>query len=235
MKTKNVLAAIAVVAVAVIAAVVSFNHIDTLALQHGYSYFTAALLPFSVDGLIVAASLSLMAGIRAALSRFGIGLGVAATLAANVAYGVHFGIVGALVGAWPAVAFVIAAEILVGMLRHAPDVVQDVTPEEVMVSLPVVAPEPSMPSFVPAPVEIAPSVPELPVEPVQDDTTPDLEADTVTTPEAPVKTTTKATDALKKASRYVARNPDITSAELATKLGVSQRTAQRHLVALREA
>lgn len=144
MELKNVLAGIAVVAVAIIAAVVSFNHIDTLALSHGYSYFTAALLPFSVDGLIVAASLSLMAGIRSGLSRFGIGLGVTATLAANVAYGIHFGVVGALVGAWPAVAFVIAAEILVGMLRARPATVLQTVPETVLgAQVPTVS-EPAM-------------------------------------------------------------------------------------------
>jgi hypothetical protein len=143
---KKVLAGIAVVAVAIIAAVVSFNHIDTLALSHGYSYFTAALLPFSVDGLIVAASLSLMAAIRPALSRFGIGLGVTATLAANVAYGLHFGAVGALVGAWPAVAFIVAAEILVGMLRARPATVTETVP--VSVPEPVMTVPESTPSSV---------------------------------------------------------------------------------------
>jgi Protein of unknown function (DUF2637) len=151
---KKVLAGIAVVAVAIIAAVVSFNHIDTLALSHGYSYFTAALLPFSVDSLIVAASLSLMAAIRPALSRFGIGLGVTATLAANVAYGVHFGVVGALVGAWPAVAFIVAAEILVGMLRARPatETVPVSVPEPVMTVpevLPVDTPESASPEVLP--------------------------------------------------------------------------------------
>jgi Protein of unknown function (DUF2637) len=109
--------ALAVLAVAVIAAVVSFAHIESLALANGYSIATARLLPFSVDGLIVASSLSLATGGRAALSRTGLVLGVAATVAANVAFGVRFGVTGAVVNSWPAVSFIIASEILVGMLR----------------------------------------------------------------------------------------------------------------------
>jgi hypothetical protein len=168
-KSKNVLAGIAVTAVAIIAAIVSFNHIDALALTHGYSYFTAALLPFSVDGLIVAASLSLMAGIRSGLSRFGIGLGVSATLAANVAYGAHFGVVGALVGAWPAVAFVIAAEILVGMLRARPaslaETVPVSVPERVLQTVPETVLEAQVPTVPePAKVTVPESMQSLPVQ-----------------------------------------------------------------------
>jgi hypothetical protein len=95
-----------------------------------------------------------MAGIRSALSRFGIGLGVSATLAANVAYGLHYGAVGALVGAWPAVAFVIAAEILVGMLRARPaslaETVPASVPEPVLQTVPAIAPVAVPVSTVPA-------------------------------------------------------------------------------------
>jgi hypothetical protein len=79
------------------------------------------LLPFSVDGLIVASSLSLAAGGRPWLARVGLVLGVASTVAANVVFGVNFGVVGALVNAWPAVAFIVSSEILVGMVRGARD------------------------------------------------------------------------------------------------------------------
>jgi hypothetical protein len=54
-----------------------------------------------------------------ALSRAGLVLGILATLAANVAAGAHFGIVGGLVNAWPAIAFIVASEILLRMLRAA--------------------------------------------------------------------------------------------------------------------
>ena len=126
-KFARVLAGLAVLAVAVVAGIVSFTHIETLALAHGYTLGTARLLPVSVDGLIVAASLACLSEARARgeasrLSRAGLVLGILATLAANIAAGAHFGIVGAVVNAWPAIAFIVASEILLRMLRAARDV-----------------------------------------------------------------------------------------------------------------
>lgn len=45
-----VLTGLAVLAVAVIAAVVSFSHIEAVALAPGYTVETPRLLPLSVDG-----------------------------------------------------------------------------------------------------------------------------------------------------------------------------------------
>lgn len=125
-KFARVLTGLAVLAVAVVAGIVSFSHIETLALGHGYGIGTARLLPVSVDGLIVAASLACLTEARARgeasrLSRAGLVLGILATLAANVAAGAQFGIVGGIVNAWPAVAFIVASEILLRMLRTARD------------------------------------------------------------------------------------------------------------------
>lgn len=123
-KLARILTGLAVLAVAVIAAIVSYTHVESLGLANGYSTDTARLLPFSIDGLIVAASMVLLTEARAQrpaprLARFGLVLGIAGTLAANVAYGVHFGPVGAVVNAWPAAAFITATEILVGQMRRA--------------------------------------------------------------------------------------------------------------------
>lgn len=122
--TARILTGLAVLAVAVIAAVVSFSHIDTLALAHGYAPGTARLLPFSVDGLIVASSMVLLTEARAqqeapALARAGLVLGIVATVLANVAAGARYGLTGAVVNAWPALAFIVATEILVGQMRRA--------------------------------------------------------------------------------------------------------------------
>jgi hypothetical protein len=111
--------------VAVIAAIVSYAHIESLALANGYSIGTARLLPFSVDGLIVASSLSLATGGRTALARTGLVLGVAATVAANVVFGVRFGVTGAVVNSRPAVSFIVSSEILVEMLRARPAAVPE--------------------------------------------------------------------------------------------------------------
>lgn len=111
-----------VLAVAAFAAIVSYSHIYDLARAHGQSGTAARLLPLSVDGLIVAASLVMLhearKGRRApALARVMIGLGVAATVGANVAYGAAYGTVGAMISAWPAVAFVGSAELLMAIIR----------------------------------------------------------------------------------------------------------------------
>jgi hypothetical protein len=117
------LAAAAVLLVAAIAAVVSFIHIEDLALTHGQSTLAAWLLPVSVDGTVAAASLAMLWAARAGLAtpwlaRAMLTLGVAATLAANVGYGAPFGLPGELLSGWPAVAFVGSVEMVLGMVRR---------------------------------------------------------------------------------------------------------------------
>jgi len=118
------MAAAAVLLVAAIAAVISYLHIEHLALTHGQTVLAAMLLPLSIDGTVAAASLVLLRAARAGLSapwlaQAMLGLAVVATLAANVAYGAHFGMAGALLSGWPAVAFIGSAEMALGMTRRA--------------------------------------------------------------------------------------------------------------------
>jgi hypothetical protein len=61
--------AVAVTAVAGIAAAVSYTHLHDLAIAHGQSGLAARMLPSSVDGLIVAASLVLMHEARGGRTR----------------------------------------------------------------------------------------------------------------------------------------------------------------------
>lgn len=118
------LTAAAVLLVAVIAAVVSFVHIEALAATHGQAALAAWLLPVSVDGTVAAASLAMLRAARLglptpALARFMLGLAVLATLAANVGYGLPYGATGALISGWPAIAFIGCAELAIGMVRRA--------------------------------------------------------------------------------------------------------------------
>lgn len=113
-----------VLAVATFAAVVSYSHVYDLGRLHGQAGTAGRLLPLSVDGLIVAASLVLLHEARngrpaPALARLMLGLGVAATVGANIAYGMPYGPAGALVSAWPAVAFTGTAEMLMMLVRSA--------------------------------------------------------------------------------------------------------------------
>jgi len=117
------LTAAAVLLVAAIAAVVSFVHIEHLAVTHGQTTLAAMLLPLSIDGTVAAASLVMLRAARAGLgtpwlARVMLGLSVVATLVANIAYGARFGLTGSLLSGWPAVAFIGSAEMAIGMVRR---------------------------------------------------------------------------------------------------------------------
>jgi hypothetical protein len=93
--------ALAVVAVAVVAAVISYRHAYELVRAHGASGLTARLLPFTVDGLIWAASMVVLDASRRnqpvpRLAAWSLGTGIVATVGANLAHGVGHGPVGAL-------------------------------------------------------------------------------------------------------------------------------------------
>jgi hypothetical protein len=116
--------AFVVCAVAGFAAVVSYTHIYDLGRAHGQGGMPARLLPLSVDGLILAASLVLLHEARNGrgaprLARVMLWLGIGATIGANVAYGSGFGLLGAVISAWPAVAFIGSVELVMQLVRRA--------------------------------------------------------------------------------------------------------------------
>jgi hypothetical protein len=112
----------AVIGVAAVAAVASYEHAYDLVRAHGESGWTAHMVPLTVDGLIYESSMVMLDSARwkmpvPALARWLLGLGIAATLAANVAHGLGHGPVGAAVAAWPAVALVGSYELLMMVIR----------------------------------------------------------------------------------------------------------------------
>jgi len=114
--------ALAVVAVAVVAAFISYQHAFELVRSHGESGVTARLLPFTVDGLIWAASMVVLDASRRnqpvpRLAAWSLGTGIVATVGANLAHGVGHGPVGALVSGWPALALVGSFELLMTLIR----------------------------------------------------------------------------------------------------------------------
>jgi Protein of unknown function (DUF2637) len=114
--------ALAVVAVAGVAAVISYQHAFELVRSHGESGPTARLVPFTVDGLIWAASVVVLdAGRRGQpvprLAAWSLGTGILATVGAYLAHGVGHGPVGALASAWPALALVGSFELLMMLIR----------------------------------------------------------------------------------------------------------------------
>ena len=114
--------AAAVLAVAGIAAYVSYWHAYAVVRAHGESGITARLEPATIDGLVYASSMVLLYAARhrvpvPSLARWLLGLGIAATLTANMAQGWSHGLVGAVVAAWPAVSLVGSYELLVWLIR----------------------------------------------------------------------------------------------------------------------
>jgi hypothetical protein len=112
----------ALAVVAVVAAVISYQHEFELVRSHGESGVTARLVPFTVDGLIWAASMVVLDASRRGqrvprLAAWSLGAGIVAPVGANLAHGVGHWLVGALVSAWPALALVGSFELLMMLIR----------------------------------------------------------------------------------------------------------------------
>jgi hypothetical protein len=112
---------LAVVLVAAVAAVASYEHMRALAVLAGEGW-RSWLLPVSVDGLAVAASMTMLVRRRAGLPAGGLAsvallLGLGASLAANVA-AADPTVQGRLVAAWPPVALLLAYELLLQQLAR---------------------------------------------------------------------------------------------------------------------
>lgn len=88
--------ALAVATVATVAAVISYRHAYELVSTHGETSATARLVPFTVDGLILAASMLILDANRRnqpapALARWCLAAGILATIGANLAHGLGHG------------------------------------------------------------------------------------------------------------------------------------------------
>jgi len=113
---------LAVVAVAGVAAYVSYWHAVDVVTRHGERGSIGRLYPVLIDGIVIAASMVVLDAARhldnaPKLAWCLLGSGIAVTLAANVSYGVVFGLSGALWAAWPAFAFVGCFELLMMLVR----------------------------------------------------------------------------------------------------------------------
>jgi hypothetical protein len=89
---------------------------------HEESGVTARLLPFTVDGLIWAASMVVLDASRPSqpvprLAAWSLGTGIVSTVGASLAHGMGHGPLDALVSAWPALALVGSFELLMMLIR----------------------------------------------------------------------------------------------------------------------
>ena len=111
---------LAVVTVALVAAIGSYEHMRSLAESVGEGW-RSWLLPFSVDGLAVAASMTMLVRRRAGLPAGGLAwlallLGLGASLAANVA-AAEPTLSGRLVAAWPPIGLLLSYELLMQQIK----------------------------------------------------------------------------------------------------------------------
>ena len=114
--------AAAVLAVAGIAAYVSYGHAYAVVRAHGETGITARLEPATIDGIVYASSMVMLYAARhrvpvPSLARWLLALGIAATLTANMAQGWSHGPIGAVVAAWPAASLAGSYELLVWLIR----------------------------------------------------------------------------------------------------------------------
>lgn len=112
---------LAVLAVAAVAAVVSYEHMRALAADAGEGW-RAWLVPVSVDGLMVAASMTALTRRRAgqpvgALAWCALLLGIAASVTANVA-AAEPTVIGRAVASWPPLALGLSFELLLQQGRQ---------------------------------------------------------------------------------------------------------------------
>jgi hypothetical protein len=108
---------------ALIAATVSYLHMHMLVELHGQPGWVASLTPFSVDGMIVAASTTLLAdsrsGGRGGMLPWGLlVVGSVAGLAADVAVA-EASATARVIAAWPSFALIAAYELLMRQVRHS--------------------------------------------------------------------------------------------------------------------
>jgi hypothetical protein len=148
--------ALAVAAVATIAAVISYQHAYELVRSHGESGATARLVPFTVDGLIWAASMVILDSSRRGrrvprLAAWSLGVGIIATIGANLAHGLGHGPIGAMVSAWPALALVGSYELLMLLVRTGRETGEQGTPGTVEADAAPVTSQDVPPAPAPAP------------------------------------------------------------------------------------
>lgn len=114
-----------------IAVGVSYGHLYDLARANGETGVPAAVLPVTVDGLILACSLVIVNAARnrsrpPVLAWLLLFAGIGATLAGNVAHGLTHGWPGALVAGWPAVVAAGCFDLVIGEIRRGRGEVPDV-------------------------------------------------------------------------------------------------------------
>lgn len=219
----KVVSGAAILAVAAMAGLISYTHIENLSLALHQPVMVARLMPFGVDGLITVGSVVLLQGGR--LGWLGIGPGVLISLFANVESGIRYGWLAAVWAGIPAVSFFLACFILENWLK---------TQAKAPVTAPVVAPSTTVSATITAPDGASGTAATDASEP-RPDGEPERAADATGTANPRSNQMRRPNDLERRAKRVLARRPDITGADLGRTLDVSPRTGQKLLRTLKAA
>lgn len=208
MTARRFFTALGILAVTAVAGAISYRHQSELALHNGQPALLAAIWPLCVDGLVavcgIAISTDRAGGYRPRVwALVGFWTGVLVSVATNW-LATPGGLIAHAVSAFPAVAFLVAVETLSGKPRAVK--VTDQPDVEV--------------------AEGTDSVETL-LSDIVSDTSAPVDQPKPRAPRAPKKATTA--DKVAAAKR---RTPDASPAAIATRLGVTTRTVERHLAAL---
>lgn len=148
MKLANITKYAAIGAVAGIAAYASYSHMRDLALEHHQTLIVASLLPVSVDGMLIVATLVMREDRQAGLkvrpwAWVAFILGVGASVVANVLAAAD-DVTSRVISAWPAVALLLVIEVLAtGKKAAVVAAVLDAPAEPVVQPAAVVTEEPA--------------------------------------------------------------------------------------------
>lgn len=113
----------AVLVVAGVAGWISYWHaVEVVLRAGGESRLSAHLLPATVDGLALCASLVQLFCARyqlpvPRLARVAVGLGIGATFAANCLHGMAHGVLAAVIASWPALSLIVSYELAMWLVR----------------------------------------------------------------------------------------------------------------------
>jgi hypothetical protein len=157
----------AILAVAVTAGWISYQHVEDLSLSLHQSLLTARLMPVAIDGLITVGSVVLLQS-GSPLGWLGIGPGAALSLFANAESGIRYGWLAAVWAAVPSASFALATFVLerwlvsqakgaVGVSATVSDTIQTVadTPVDAPADVPGVPVDDPVSVTAPAPASAA--------------------------------------------------------------------------------
>lgn len=228
---RKISARVAAAVVALVAGAASYQHIASVALVAGEAPWVAYSLPFAIDGLIVVGVAALLED-KAEHRRprrsawLAVVFGVAATLAANVASAEPTW-TGRLVAVAAPLSFLIAVEVLTrsGRRLATPDDTITTTDPAAVAAADALAAAMAVdntPAPVPAPVQVSTPAP-TPVTASASRST-----GTRSSSSRSRSSTRSRPSAAERVRKAAADTPDATSAQIAARLGLSERTVQRY-------